>query len=278
MKQRNFLITGVGQGLGRAFADAALSAGHRVFGTVRTERDRGDFERQGGDRARAWLLDVSNHEAVPSVIAAIERESGGIDVLINNAGYGHEGVLEESPLEEMQRQFDVNVFGLVAVTKAVLPGMRTRRRGHIINLSSMAGLVAMPGVAYYSASKFAVEAISESLSQELAGFNIHVTALALGSFRTNWAGSSLLRSERSIPDYDAMFDPIREARMKKSGHQIGDPAKAARAVLRIVESTAPPLHLVLGADALRLVRDRIDRFSDELDVWEEVSLSTERTE
>ena len=278
MTKRNFLITGVGQGLGRAFAEAAVAAGDRVFGTVRSEEDRARFDTLAPGLAKAFIVDVSDHAAVTRVVAAIEQESGGIDVLINNAGYGHEGVLEESPLDAMRRQFDVNVFGLVAVIKAVLPGMRERRRGHIINLSSMAGLVAFPGIAYYTASKFAVEAISEVLSLEVRDFGVRVTAVAPGSFRTNWAGTSLVRTERSIRDYDGIFGPVREARRQKSGRQVGDPAKAARAVMAIIGSETPPVHLVLGRDALRQVRGRLTALLDELDAWEAVSLSTEHDE
>lgn len=276
--QRNILITGVSQGLGRAFAEASLAAGHRVFGTVRSEKDRARFEALAPGRASGYLLDVAEHAAVPGVVRQIEADAGAIDVLINNAGYGHEGVLEESPLDAMRRQFDVNVFGLVAVTKAVLAGMRERRRGHIINLSSMAGLVPMAGIAYYSASKFAVEAISEALSLEVKGLGIRVTALEPGSFRTNWAGTSLVREGRSIRDYDEVFDPVRQARMQKNGRQVGDPAQAARAVLALIESESPPVHLVLGREALRQVRSRLKALRDELDAWEAVSLSTEHVE
>lgn len=208
-------------------------------------------------------------------MAALEAEVGDIDVLINNAGYGHEGVLEESPLDAMIRQFDVNVFGVVALIKAVLPGMRARRRGHIFNISSLAGLIAMPGIAYYTASKYSIEAISNVLAQEVRGLGIKVTCLAPGSFRTDWAGASLDRTERSIADYDAVFAPIRAARQAKSGHQPGDPAKLAQVVLRLVDAADPPVTLVLGKDALKAVRDDNARFLAELDRWEALSLSTE---
>ncbi len=275
MTKRIFLITGAARGLGLAFAEAALAAGHQVVATVRHDQDRVTFEALAPGRAHAFLLDVSDHADVPEVMAKIEAEVGGIDVLINNAGYGHEGVLEESSLDAMIRQFDVNVFGSVAMIKAVLPGMRERRRGHIINLSSVAGLIAMPGIAYYTASKFSIEAISAVLAQEVRGFGVKVTSLAPGSFRTDWAGASLDRTERSISDYDAVFEPIREARQAKSGRQVGDPAKAAQAVLAIVETDDPPVHLVLGKDALRQVRDSTGKFLAELDKWEALSLSTE---
>uniref|UniRef100_UPI00036144B8 SDR family NAD(P)-dependent oxidoreductase n=1 Tax=Herbaspirillum lusitanum TaxID=213312 RepID=UPI00036144B8 len=152
-------------------------------------------------------------------------------VLVNNAGYGHEGIFEESGMEALQRQFDVNVFGAVAVTKGFVPFMRQRRRGHIINITSMGGIITMPGIAYYCGSKFALEGISETLGKELKAFDIFVTAVAPGSFRTDWAGRSMVRSPRSIADYDALFDPIRTTRAERSGKQTGDPRKAARAML-----------------------------------------------
>jgi short-subunit dehydrogenase len=197
-----------------------------------------------------------------------------VDVLINNAGYGHEGTLEESPIEEMRRQFEVNVFGAVGMMKAVLPFMRRRRAGHIINITSMGGFITMPGIAYYCGSKFALEGISEVLAKEVKPFNVAVTAVAPGSFRTDWAGRSMIRTDRSISDYDALFDPIRRAREEKSGRQSGDPRKAAAAVLALVEAEDPPVHLLLGADALTLVRDKLKSMSSEIDAWEDLTLST----
>ncbi|WP_207484732.1 oxidoreductase [Arenibaculum pallidiluteum] len=272
---RVFLITGVNSGFGRAFAEAALGAGHRVAGTVRNEAARREFAAIEPGRASAVLLDVTDTAAIGPAIVAAERELGPVDVLVNNAGYGHEGVLEESPLEEMRRQFEVNVFGAVAMIKAVLPGMRARRRGHIVNITSMGGFITMPGIAYYCGSKFALEGISEVLAKEVAGFGIKVTAIAPGSFRTDWAGRSMVRTGRSIAEYDALFDPIRKAREEKSGRQAGDPAKAAQALLRIVEAEDPPMHLLLGSDALALVRQKIDALSAEIAAWEEVTRSTD---
>jgi short-subunit dehydrogenase len=275
LTKRTFLITGASRGLGLAFAKAALAAGHQVVGTMRYEQNRAGFEAMAPSRTHAFILDVADHDRVPDVVAAIEAKVGDIDVLINNAGYGHEGVLEESPLDVLIRQFDVNVFGTVALIKAVLPGMRKRRRGHIFNVSSFAGLVAMPGIAYYTASKFSIEAISAVLAQEVRDLGVKVTCLAPGSFRTDWAGSSLERTGRSIPDYDAVFEPIRAARQAKSGNQPGDPAKLAQAVLKVIESDDPPVTLVLGKDALKAVRDNAGKFLAQLDKWEALSLSTE---
>ena len=273
--KRNFLITGAGAGFGQALATAALSSGHSVIGTVRSEAARQEFNAMDPARARAILLDVTDFAAIGPAIARAERDAGPIDVLVNNAGYGHEGTLEESPLEEIRRQFDVNVFGAVAMMKAVLPFMRERRRGHIINITSMAGYVGLPGIAYYAGSKFALEGISDVLAKEVSGFGIKVTAIAPGPFRTDWAGRSMIRTPRSIADYDLLFEPIRRARAEKSGKQAGDPARLAQALLKVVEADDPPVHLLLGNDALNLVRDKLESLGQEISAWESVTRSTE---
>ncbi len=272
---KSIFITGVSSGFGRALAQAAIDAGHRVAGTVRSAEQADAFAALDPARAYPQLLDVTDTGAIDAVVARVERDVGPIDVLVNNAGYGHEGVLEESPLDEMRRQFDVNVFGAVAMIKAVLPGMRRRRKGHIVNITSMGGTITMPGIAYYCGSKFALEGISDTLSKELAPFGIAVTAVAPGSFRTDWAGRSMVRSARTIGDYDASFEPVRRARLEKSGKQPGDPARAAQAILRLIDSTQPPAHLLLGSDALALVRAALTERLAEIDAWEAVTRSTD---
>jgi short-subunit dehydrogenase len=218
---------------------------------------------------------VTDFDAIDGVVAEIEATVGPVDVLVNNAGYGHEGVMEESPLSELRRQFDVNVFGAVAMMKAVLPFMRERRRGHVLNITSMGGYITMPGIAYYCGSKFALEGISEALGKEVKPFGIAVTAVAPGSFRTDWAGRSMTRTPRSIADYDPVFDPVRKAREEKSGKQLGDPQKAARAMLAAIAAEHPPAHLLLGSDALGLVRDKLSALEDEIRAWEAVTVSTD---
>jgi len=214
-------------------------------------------------------------DAIDPAVAEIERTIGPISVLVNNAGYGHEGTVEESPLVELRRQFDVNVFGAVAMIKGVLPFMRQRRIGHIINITSMGGYITMPGIAYYCGSKFALEAISETLSKEVKDLGIRVTAIAPGQFRTDWAGRSMIRTGRSIADYDSLMDPIRKARQDKSGKQPGDPARAAQVLLQIVEAENPPTHLLLGDDALRFVREKLQGLNSEFARWENVTRSTD---
>ena len=271
---KTFLITGVSSGLGQAFARGALVAGHTVIGTVRNKQAAEEFAAQGR-QAKAVVLDVTAFDAIGPAVAKIESETGPIEVLVNNAGYGHEGVLEESGLDEMRRQFDVNVFGAVAMIKAVLPGMRRREAGRIVNVTSMGGFITMPGIAYYCGSKFALEGISESLRKEVMPLGIWVTALAPGQFRTNWAGRSMIRSPRFIAAYDAVMDPIRAARQAKSGNQPGDPAKAAQALLKLVASEQPPARLYLGADALKIVDEKLVSMKEEIAAWDDVSRSTD---
>ncbi|PRG27777.1 oxidoreductase [Burkholderia multivorans] len=272
---RILLITGVSSGFGRALAQAALDAGHTVVGTVRSEQAAREFQALGAPRAVARVLDLTDLDAIEGVVAEIERTVGAIDVLVNNAGYGHEGVMEESPLSELRRQFDVNVFGAVAMMKAVLPFMRMRRRGHIVNITSMGGHITMPGLTYYCGSKFALEGISDALRQEVAPLGIAVTAVAPGSFRTDWAGRSMVRTPRSIADYDGLFDPVRAARVARSGKQPGDPHKAARAILAVLAAEQPPAHLLLGSDALGLVTQRLSAWQDEIRAWEALTVSTD---
>ncbi|MGA1831953.1 oxidoreductase [Rhizobium wenxiniae] len=274
MTNRRFFITGANSGFGLAIATAASAAGHTVIGTVRSEASRADLAAQLPE-IHTTLCDVTDFDRIPAIVEQAEKDHGPVDVLINNAGYGHEGVLEESPIEEMRRQFDVNVFGAVAVAKAFLPRFRQRRRGFIVNVTSMGGMITMPGIGYYCGSKFALQGISEVMRSEMAPFGVHVTTLCPGSFRTDWAGRSMIRTERSIDDYDALFDPIRQARQEKSGRQLGDPAKLAAAVLTVIQSDAPPPQLLLGSDALKFVSERVIRLQQEIDEWKAVTISTD---
>jgi NAD(P)-dependent dehydrogenase (short-subunit alcohol dehydrogenase family) len=278
MQQRNWLITGVSAGLGRAFAQAALAAGHTVVGTVRSKEDLAAFEELKPGQAHGRILDVTDSDAVSGVVAEVEQNVGPLDVVIANAGYGLEGTFEETPLAEVRRQFDVNVFGAVATLRAALPHMRRRRRGRLMAVTSMGGLMAVPGMSAYCGSKFALEGMLEALGKEVAQFGIHVTAIEPGSFRTDWAGRSMTRAARSIEDYDELFAPIREARQKASGNQLGDPAKAGEAVVRIASVEQPPAHLVLGSDALRLVAAARTAVDEDIRTWEALSRTTDFAE
>jgi NAD(P)-dependent dehydrogenase (short-subunit alcohol dehydrogenase family) len=273
-----FLITGVSSGLGWAFANGALDAGHSVVGTVRRDPDREAFEALAPGRAHGRLLDVTDFEAVVAAVDEVEAAGHAIDVLVANAGYGLEGVFEETPLSDVRAQFETNVLGAAATIQAVLPHMRRRRAGHITAVTSMGGLMAVPGMSAYCASKFALEGMLQSIGKEVAGFGIHVTAVEPGSFRTDWAGRSMTRAERSIDDYDELFTPIREARQKASGNQLGDPDKAAAALLLMLDDPNPPRHLVLGSDALRLIANARAGFDEDVARWETVSRSTDHAQ
>jgi len=270
-----FFITGVSSGFGRALAEEALKAGHRVAGTLRNQQAKEEFDAIAPGRSFGHIHDVTDFAGISALAEAIESETGPVDILVNNAGYGHEGIMEESPLSEALHQFDVNVFGAVAVIKAFLPYFRARRRGHILNITSMGGFITMPGISYYCGSKFALQGISETLTKELKPFNIAVTAIQPGSFRTDWAGRSMVRSPRSIPDYDDTFGPIRDTREKRSGHQPGDPLKAAAAILSLIDSPAPPTSLLLGSDAVTYVREKLLQMNADIDAWETLSRSTD---
>ena len=272
---RTWFITGVSTGFGRAIANAALAAGDRVVGTLRNEDQRKEFAALVLGRSFGVILDVTDDNKVQPTIDRVEGEVGPIDILVNNAGYGHEGTFEESTLDDLRRQFAVNVFGTVAVTKAVLPAMRKRRAGRIINITSMGGLITLPGLSFYHGSKFALEGLSEALGKEVKGFGIHVTAVEPGSFRTDWAGRSMARAPQAIEDYDAVMKPIRERRLQMSGHQIGDPEKLGVAVLKLVAIESPPAHLLLGSDALSLLEEKLAAHRAELDAWKSVTLSTD---
>jgi len=269
------IITGVSSGLGKSFATALLQAGFKVVGTVRKQEAVEEFEQLRPGSAFARVLDVTDApERLAAAVEEIERTVGPVYALINNAGYGHEGTLEESSMDELRQQFEVNVFGAVAMMKAVLPFMRSRRDGRILNVTSMGGLMTMPGLSYYHGSKFALEGISSSLGKEVRPLGIHVTAVEPGMFRTDWAGRSMVRSERKISDYDAIFDPIREARRSRNGRQPGDPDKAGKAVAIFLTSPEPPLHLLLGSDALDYVQKELETLRGEFSNWESLTRST----
>ena len=274
---RTWFITGVSSGFGRALAQEALAAGHRVVGTLRNEAARAAFDALHPGRSFGRLLDVTHGAEVLRVVVEVEATVGPIDVLVNNAGYGHEGTVEESSLDDLRQQFEVNVFGAVAMAKAVLPFMRARRRGHILNITSMGGIVTFPGLGYYHGSKFALEGISETLGKEVASFGIHVTAVEPGGFRTDWAGRSMVRAPQTIDDYAPVMGPVREARLARSGKQAGDPAKAARAMIQLTEAANPPAHLLLGPDAVKVVREKLGALQEEIKAWEAVSVSTDFT-
>lgn len=275
MNAQHWLITGVSSGLGRAFAEAALAAGHIVVGTTRSEADRREYEQLCPGRAHGRVLDVTDDGAVQDTVADVERCVGPLEVVVASAGFGLEGTFEETTLEQVRQQFEVNVFGAMATLRAALPFLRERRRGHLLAVTSMGGLMAVPGMSAYCGSKFALEGVLEALAKEVVQFGVHVTAVEPGSFRTDWAGRSMARVERSIDDYDVLFTPIREARRKADGNQLGNPTKAGEALVHITSLDAPPRHLVLGSDALRLVATARTVVDEEIRAWEALSRTTD---
>ncbi|NUA27869.1 oxidoreductase [Cupriavidus basilensis] len=275
---KTWFITGVSTGFGRALAEAAIAQGDKVAGTLRQEAQCAAFSAMSPGQSFGYVLDVRSGPDIPRVVAQIEREVGPIDVLVNNAGYGYEGSIEEATPTDIRAQFDVNVFGAIGVIQAVLPFMRERRSGHILNVTSMGGLMTFPGVGIYNASKFALEGINEALSKEVRPFGIKVTAIEPGAFRTDWAGRSLQRTVRTIEDYAATLEPLSAARAARSGKQPGDPRKAAQAILKVVASDQPPVHLLLGTDALGFVREKLKTLQEEINQWEALTVSTDLTD
>lgn len=265
-----WLITGCSTGFGREIARAALEAGHSVVVTARRAEDVRDFADEFGDRALAVALDVTDTRQVAAAVAAADEAFGGIDVLVNNAGHGYLSAVEEGEDAEVRKLFDVNYFGAVDMVKAVLPAMRARGSGHIINISSMTGLVANPPNAYYSSTKFALEAVTEALAAEVRPLGIKVTAVEPGAFRTDWATRSMKESEAPITDYAdvaARKDLIKQF----ADHLPGDPRKVAEAVLMVAKLDDPPLRLLLGRDVLKAMRDKIAALSASIDEWEAVT-------
>lgn len=273
--QRLWFITGCDKGLGYAIAEAALRKGDRVVATVFAADGKSALSEQFGARCLSRHLDVTDSKAVHEAVRQAEEEFGGIDVVVNNAGYGLVGAAEEIDAHEYRPMFEVNFFGLVEVTRAALAGMRSRRRGHIINLSSLAGFVGGPGFAFYSASKFAVEGFSESLAKEVGPLGIKVTMIEPGGFRSDFAGGSLARAQTMIDDYAATSGATRDYLSIRHGTQPGDPALLGNVLASIVDMADPPLRLPLGRDALGQVLDKANLVRGEIDRWSEISLSTD---
>jgi len=266
-----WLITGCSTGIGREIARAALEAGHSVAVTARNVDAVADFVDQFGDRALALPLDVTDRDQITAAVGSVEKTFGGIDVLVNNAGYGYMAAVEEGEDAEVRKLFDTNYFGVVDTLKAVLPAMRARRSGHVINISSMTGLVANPPNAYYSSTKFALEALTEALAKEVGPLGIKVTAIEPGAFRTDWAARSMQESSTPIGDYDDHVGARKTLIKQFADHLPGDPRKVAEAVLMVAGLDEPPLRLLLGRDVLAAVREKIADLTASIDHWESVT-------
>jgi len=270
-----WFITGCSTGFGRELAKLVLDRGYRAVITARDTSKIRDLTAGHEGRALALKLDVTDKAEVAETVRYAESAFGSIDVLVNNAGFGYVGALEESDEDEVRALMETNFFGLARMIHVVLPGMRRRRRGNIVNMSSIGGLVGFPGVGYYNATKFAVEGLSESLAKEVAPLGIKVLVVEPGPFRTDWAGRSLKGSSRQIPEYAETAGAFRERITSRSGKQVGDPVRAGEAIIKALESDHAPLHLVLGLIALETARTKIEKLSSELDAWEETSLSAD---
>ena len=270
-----WLITGCSTGFGRELATVLLDQGKRVAVTARNPADVQDLVDGRGEQALALALDVTDAEQVRDAVAKAEAHFGRIDVLVNNAGIGYFGAVEESDEAEVRRMFEINVWGLAAVTRAALPAMRARRSGHVVNISSIGGLRAFPAVGYYNATKFAVEGRSESLALEVAPLGIKVTLVEPSGFRTDWAGRSANEAENTISDYAETAGKNRETLRTVSGNQPGDPVKAAEAIVKAVEADEPPLHLLLGVGALKGARLKLEELRRDFDAWEETTVGAD---
>jgi NAD(P)-dependent dehydrogenase (short-subunit alcohol dehydrogenase family) len=275
MSNKTWLITGAARGLGAQIALAALAAGDNVVATARhAEAARRTFHGHA-DRLLVQALDVTDPGGAEAVAEAAVERFGAIDVLVNNAGYGQLGIFEESSEEDLKRQFDTNVFGLARVTRAVLPAMRRRRSGHIINFSSIAGVLGVDLCTLYGMSKFAVEGFSVNLARDLAPLGIHVTVVEPGYFRTDFLDASSARFAGSpIDDYAAVRTRTVAAYKDYNHRQPGDPARLGAAIVRLANAKAPPLHLLLGSDAVGMVRQDLAARLSEIAAWESLSNSS----
>lgn len=266
-----WLITGCSTGFGRELASAVLARNWNAVVTARDPATIQDIVAGHDVSALALRLDVTDPKQVASAVEEAEARFGAIDVLVNNAGYGYRGAVEEADETEVRELFETNFFGLVSMIQAVLPGMRAHRRGHIVNISSVAGRMAQPGSGYYSATKFAVGGLSDALRKEVGPLGIRVTVVEPGGFRTDFAGRSLRQSKHTIDDYAATAGARRKENSSTDGRQPGDPARAAQAIIRAVQADKPPFRLALGRSAVQRIRAEIDTQRQELDAWEETA-------
>ena len=270
-----WFITGASTGFGRLLAEEVLKAGGKVVVTARKLDRVSDLETKYPDTAKALALDVTNQAQVDAAVEQTVAKFGRVDVLVNNAGYGVAGAIEEVSEAEFMPMFETNVFGLLRVTRAFLPQLRKQRSGHILNVSSIGGLVASPGMGYYNATKFAVEGLSEALAGELAPLGVKVTIIEPGPFRTDFLGRSGVIAEERIADYDSTAGNMRKYFAENDGKQPGDPLRAVHAMMQVAESPAPPLRLLLGSIALQRLRTKLGGWEKEIAEWEQVTVGAD---
>jgi NAD(P)-dependent dehydrogenase (short-subunit alcohol dehydrogenase family) len=268
---KTWFITGCSTGFGRALAQNLIGLGHNVVVTARNPDQVADLVADHPDTTIALKLDVTDQSQIDAAIAAATARFGAIDILINNAGVGYFGAFEESDPVAVRAMFELNVWGLANMSRAVLPAMRQRKSGTIVNISSIGGLRAMPSLSFYAASKFAVEALSESLSHEVAPLGIKVLIVEPSAFRTDWAGRSAAEVTSPIADYDSTAGAVRRTIRSWSGNQAGDPVRAATAIVQAVEAENPPLRLLLGRGALAGARAKLEELRKDFDTWADVT-------
>jgi NAD(P)-dependent dehydrogenase (short-subunit alcohol dehydrogenase family) len=269
-----WFITGSSRGLGRAFTEVILEAGHLVVATARKPEQLADLSKTYGDRIRTVRLDVTSPAEVQKTVAAAKEAFGRIDVVVNNAGYGFIGAFEEMAADEFKGQIDTNFWGVVNVTRAVLPALREQGFGHIIQVTSVGGRLGVPGLSGYHAAKFAVEGLSETLAQEIKPLGLKLTIVEPGGFRTDWAGASMAFA-KPMKAYAPLLGAIRGYMEQHSGYEPGDPRKAGHVLLQLVEMEQPPLRLPLGKDAIMFLSNSYQTNSDELQRWADITGSTD---
>ena len=275
-QQKVWFITGCSTGFGRHIAKHAIDAGYKVVVTARNVEQIQDITAGFQENTLALPLDVTNQEQINSAVTNTIEKFGRIDVLVNNAGIGYFGSVEESVEEETRKMFEINFWGLMHVTNAVLPHMRGQKSGHIINFSSIGGLTSFPTLGYYHATKYAVEGISESLAAEVAAFNINVTLIEPSGFRTDWSGRSSVKTETAISEFkESYVGQMLDAVQQGGGQEAGDPAKAAEAVIKVVEADKPPLRLLLGGDAYKLATHKFTNLLASIEEWKEITLNAD---
>jgi NAD(P)-dependent dehydrogenase (short-subunit alcohol dehydrogenase family) len=273
-----WFITGCSTGFGRELAKLVIARGWRAVVTARDRAKVADLAEGATDRVLALALDVTDASQIAQAVSETSKQFGRIDVLVNNAGYGYQSSIEEGEEDKIRAQFDANVFGLFALTRAVLPLMRAQRAGHVLNVTSVAGLVGFPASGYYAATKHAVEGFSDALAAEAGPLGIKVTCIEPGPFRTDWAGRSLIQTPSTIPDYAETAGARLKATAEKSGTQAGDPVRAGEAMIRVTELANPPRHLVLGAWGYEAVTSRLKQRLAEIEAWRETSLGADYPE
>ncbi len=270
-----WFITGASTGFGRDLAEQVVARGWRLVATARSVEDLKDLTEGRGDKVKAVTLDVTKPDTIASAAKTATDAFGRIDVLVNNAGYGYMAAIEEGEDDQVRAMFETNVFGLIAVTKAVLPILRAQGSGFVVNISSVAGLLAFVGSGYYAATKHAVEALSEALSKELAPLGPKVMLVEPGPFRTDFAGRSLKTTQHPLDAYAATAGARREEMKGYAGSQPGDPVRGAKAIIEAVSSDTPPLRLVLGAMGEKVVREKLEGVLSEMDAWKSVALGAD---